>query len=330
MMNDLLSIVIPTYNRPEKLARTIRLLLPQIQKFKVRILIIDNASEKNVDTKNFENELKCGLIKIKQNRTNVGLSANLCKCFEECETEWMWLLSDDDVPDALALDQILADIEKCDSDTCYINYSTSMFQHQRTMSVTGMSEFTDSVTSRYLASNLLFISTGVYNIKHVKKSVFNGYMMCDTLAPHLAILLCTLRNTDLRVLYSPDSIVVYEMPEGGINWSMLKLFCGISSLYNLDGLQQFTGKLLKVFLLQFRWHKFGYSGIILIFSNCEIPVKWWFLQLMKALVLSSAWVRIQCLCMILVLPFASISPLRRMLSRMFSKFDSFQKIKNSV
>lgn len=312
-MNNLLSIIIPTYNRPDKLARTISLLLPQIQKLKVRILIIDNASDKLFDLKSLESKFDDQLIKIKKNTTNVGLSANICKCFEECETDWMWLLSDDDMPDSNALETILDKINQSNEHTSFINFSTVMYKHSSEILISGLSELSDYFVSRSLASNLLFISTNVYRKTHCTKHLSKGYKMCDTLAPHLAIVICCLGYDNLSALFTPSTIVEYDAPCEGIRWSSLELFCGISSLYNLHGLYYYVGKIMKIFLLQYRWHHFGLYGSVAIFTRFDIPLRWWFIQLMKTSILSNGRVRLQCVIMILLIPFALIPCFRKLI-----------------
>ncbi len=89
----LLSITIPTYNRQEQIQKQVRLLLPQLNEF-VELIVYDNNSDIPVEQLFTEEELsKFTLIR---NSTNIGADANIAKCFENCDTKWLWTLSDDD------------------------------------------------------------------------------------------------------------------------------------------------------------------------------------------------------------------------------------------
>lgn len=98
-----ITIVIPTYNRIEKLKSRIFELLPQMSKIDT-LFISDNATENfDVEIINFfKNEPR---IYFHQNKENIGANANIAKCFELVENDWMWLLSDDDCvkPNALSI-----------------------------------------------------------------------------------------------------------------------------------------------------------------------------------------------------------------------------------
>ena len=94
-----LTITIPTYNRSEALSKTVRQLLPQLTQ-ECNLLIVDNASETPAIA--VLGELLLAWpdvnIQIHRNRYNVGMCGNFMRCFELCDTEWLWILGDDDIP----------------------------------------------------------------------------------------------------------------------------------------------------------------------------------------------------------------------------------------
>lgn len=93
MEKKILTIAIPTYNRNEQIQKQIRLILPQLTD-EVKLVVYDNCSEIPVKSLFNENELQ--LFTIIRNSVNIGGDANIARCFETCETEWLWTLSDDD------------------------------------------------------------------------------------------------------------------------------------------------------------------------------------------------------------------------------------------
>src|SRR6478752_9952102 len=103
-MPEILTVAIPTFDRPLRVCERIRELLPQLNG-SVKLLIIDNNSPDDV-----ENYVRIAFpdlpenVHFRRNRSNVGLAGNICRCIEYAESEWVWLLGDDDqvMPDAIA------------------------------------------------------------------------------------------------------------------------------------------------------------------------------------------------------------------------------------
>lgn len=99
MKNSLLSICIPTFNRPEMLKNTIENLIQNIysKDFVKEILIVDN-SEKNDSKDIVENYLKnFNKIRYIKNEINIGAEGNFRKSIHESLGEYVWIIGDDDV-----------------------------------------------------------------------------------------------------------------------------------------------------------------------------------------------------------------------------------------
>jgi glycosyltransferase involved in cell wall biosynthesis len=100
MNQPLLSIVIPTYNRPEKLTELLTSVRDQsgLRKNKsiFEIIIRDNNSDINIeDTISvFKNDLS---IKFSKNKTNIGGIKNLFKVCIDANGKFVFLMSDDDL-----------------------------------------------------------------------------------------------------------------------------------------------------------------------------------------------------------------------------------------
>lgn len=94
----LLTIGIPTYNRPRLLARQLGLLVEQVasQGAEVEILVCDNASPQDVASvvEGFRTRLRH--ISYHRNATNVGLFGNVFQTYERARGRYVWFMSDDD------------------------------------------------------------------------------------------------------------------------------------------------------------------------------------------------------------------------------------------
>jgi len=234
--NPILSICIPTYNRLALLKKNITKILPQITK-ECKLIIIDNHSDYNsvIELKpildQFPN-INCELI---INKTNIGGNANILRCFELCETKWLYIIGDDDQLANNGIKRILEDIKK------YTNFYTLNYQwfpeknwnSYRPIITLGVYDFIEKIES---ISKILFISSNVYNINVLKKFLYIGYQYQMTNAPHLSILLYALAQNKNSKVFLSQFLLVYngydEVPSDS-QWNMINFFQNIRLLLDL-------------------------------------------------------------------------------------------------
>ncbi|MGL5053247.1 MAG: glycosyltransferase family 2 protein [Cetobacterium sp.] len=204
-----LTIAIPTYNRENQLKNTLNQLRNNINKNKVKILILDNCSE--YDVFKLKKEFFDLDIEIKKNVCNIGGNANIAKCFEIVETEWMWLLSDDDMPVNEVIQKILNDIETSDDKIILLKYSSEVSKESKNKEICGLENlicFLNEVSPESRFSNLLFISTSVYRVSKLKKYVVYAYQYTNAYFPQVAILFFFLeKNSNYKVKFLTELTV---------------------------------------------------------------------------------------------------------------------------
>jgi glycosyltransferase involved in cell wall biosynthesis len=106
-----LTIAIPTYNRPETVLNTVLKLLRFSNSSQVKLLVVDNGSEVNI-AQYFKNKLPDNSnLSVKRFDTNDGFYESFYRLFDECETEYMMTLSDEDCFDLSYLSQVLEILE---------------------------------------------------------------------------------------------------------------------------------------------------------------------------------------------------------------------------
>ena len=91
----LISVCIPTYNRPESLINCLNSLSLQTKK-NFEVCISDNCSKKNIKKliKPFRKKLN---IKFNRNNKNLGFALNLLKVSNMAKGDFIWFLGDDDL-----------------------------------------------------------------------------------------------------------------------------------------------------------------------------------------------------------------------------------------
>ncbi len=219
-----LTIAIPTYNRNNILRKNLSLLLPQLT-LDCKLLIFDNSSDSPVeeDLKDILNDYKDLNIKVIRNRFNIGLTGNILRCFEQCEDPWLWVLGDDDEVKGGAVKQIFFDIEN-NNEVHFINYAWDKpsLLRRKNIYTRGVGDFLDNIETLGVA---LFISTGIYNTKKIRKYLSFGYFFQTTYAPHLVMLFLS-TGDEGDCMLSNKQIVInkgFETPEA-LRWDQIFIY----------------------------------------------------------------------------------------------------------
>ena len=91
-----LSIAIPTFNRSDKLMELL-MRIEVIVPLEIPVVIRDNGSS-DESWNTIENYRKntTRLVKATKNQKNLGIDYNIFSVVEDCDTEFVWLLGDDD------------------------------------------------------------------------------------------------------------------------------------------------------------------------------------------------------------------------------------------
>jgi glycosyltransferase involved in cell wall biosynthesis len=205
----LLTVCIPTYNRAS-IATTVQALLPQLTP-EVQLKIFDNCSD--IAVTEILREHLAENISVVRNSINVGAAGNILKCFEYCDTEWMWLLSDDDKVVSNAIENILATIQRY-PDVAYIKFNSDVgdvaFDVKEEVVATGQKDFINKANN---FGNVLFLSSAVYNVQEIKKGIKAAYYFTSTFSPHVVFALAYLAiNPAGKALFSPANIANWGGP----------------------------------------------------------------------------------------------------------------------
>jgi glycosyltransferase involved in cell wall biosynthesis len=214
----ILSIVIPTYNRLPQLKTTLSLLAPQITE-DVAIVILDNASTPAVTEEALHFGISLpGHIKIRRNKYNIGGNANLVKSLEVCDSPYVWVLGDDDIPAPDSIRSIMNAIAESPESVAY----SFKFTSQRVASSTCV-ELNGLVDADYDWGELVFISNNVYNRGILMQYLEFGYEYAYSWMPLVAILLKALQQPGRTIHLSPHRLIEGNQPSDDIiSWSPIE------------------------------------------------------------------------------------------------------------
>jgi glycosyltransferase involved in cell wall biosynthesis len=198
LLNDsnqkVLTIAIPTYNRPNQIQTQLRLLLPQLNE-SLCMVIYDNCSDIAVQNLFTEDELS--KFQIIRNRVNVGGDANIARCFENCTTKWLWTLSDDDYIKENAVEIVLNEISK-NSDAVFINFNNNVY-----FKTVGFEKLSYKFRNDQVYSSSFTMSRCIYNISKLQPSLIDYYNYLSSMVGSLILVLRYVqRNNDALCIFT--------------------------------------------------------------------------------------------------------------------------------
>ena len=164
--NSLLTICIPTHNRPDEIKKQVNLLLPQLDE-RVHLVVYDNCSDTPIKSCFSENELS--KFTVIRNKVNVGGDANIARCFENCKTRWLWTLSDDDFVKKDAV-RIVLDRLRNNDEVVFFNFCRGV-----SFKSIGFDQLIEEFKDPIVFSSSFTMSSCLYDVGKLNYSLQNYY-----------------------------------------------------------------------------------------------------------------------------------------------------------
>lgn len=231
-----LSIVIPTYNRRERLKRTLDILEMQSET-DFSLIILDNCSNYDVNElilirkQEFQEK-----VKLIRNKTNIGMAGNLANSFMQDVNGWLWTLADDDIPSIYAVEDIYNEIDQMKDigiiNFCIHDLSKNMQDgYKEFASLQELLHFYDQIIldrkcRNMLQGDFIYFSNKVYNVKYIRKYFEKIVFYTYSCIPQLIPLVFMLNEKAASVCISNKKIVSYDNPEGD-HWDVIKIASGM-------------------------------------------------------------------------------------------------------
>jgi hypothetical protein len=276
----MLTIAIPTYNRHEKLYKTLSKLSELMGSWPIKIIIIDNFSTPSVAEYLAEKNYKgFNYTEIHKNNSNIGLGANLLMCFVHTSTEWLWLLGDDDLPVSACLENIFCELSKAGKNDFLIKFNSQAgdFPEHDTI-ISNEEEFVQFCSNMSYYSNILFISNSIFRTKMMQKHLRLMYEYTNTLAPHIIGILKNVSEVNqIRIINK--YISEHGVARGSDAWDHHRLCEGVLYFSDLKGHPLFKYDMVKNLFLNYFSHNKFYSQLFLYpfrYENLSLDYWRWF------------------------------------------------------
>lgn len=224
------TVAIPTYGRPDEIRLCVSALRRQTC-CRYHLLILDNASPvpASVALDGLLDDFPASSVRLVRNPVNIGGDANILRCFELCETDYLWVLGDDDLPLPDAIETVLAKL-RAYPDGLFLNFVTKMATRTCDTECRDLESFVAGIDS---FSNVLFTSTSIFCRRELTPHLRQGFHQIYSMAPHLVLLLRRLMARPGRCVLLSSQIVKWVPPKDGNRWSFVQQALGIGTLLDL-------------------------------------------------------------------------------------------------
>ena len=201
IVNPLISISIPTYNRAKFLDLCLEANIPVARAHNIQIFISDNASTDDTQLVVNRRMAEYPLIRYSRNDTNLGMDNNFEKAFKFAETEYIWLLGDSYIIPSEGIDYLL----ECISDRTRV-YDALVFNVENRVREIPAQVYADrNKLLSDIAWHMTCVASLVYNAKVIKNANFERYKNTDLV--QIGVILDCISNRDFLINWK-DSISV--------------------------------------------------------------------------------------------------------------------------
>lgn len=211
---SLLTIAIPTYNRSSRLELLLNSIAAQFQDIQnqVQVIVVNNCSTDDTEQccQKFVGRIS-GLKYIK-NDENIGAVRNVIKCFELTETQYCWVIGDDDIVRIGSLKAILDILQNINPSLLYMKskgFIDSPLREDKILTEAITPWNLDALNfGRMVHIYTTFISGMIVNKqKYLREKNSDGSMIVDTMFPQLNWVFANI-SLGGTFVYVPQSLIL--------------------------------------------------------------------------------------------------------------------------
>lgn len=230
-----LTIVIPTYNRYEKLCRQLRSLSAQGHYDNYYLVILDNHSDyslkDDINNAGFDT-LFLSNIEIVERPINTGIGYNTGSPFLYNKTKWMYAMSDDDVSTKDCLVTLLSYIHKYPN-VSWVKFPICTNIKHEDIFVRSVREFQECYDQKIFSSGEIFyIGNNLINTERLSGYLGDSFEYCSYLLGFIMSIFHQLVAGDATIILS-DRYVQEFVGDAENSWHGLSSLLKFSHLYDI-------------------------------------------------------------------------------------------------
>lgn len=232
-MDEILTVLIPTYNRKQQMQRTLDALSRQTDR-DFRVFISDNASDYSISDELLPRYSPDFVrrIDVRVQKVNLGADMNISSVLADCKTQWGWLLGDDDHIEDFAVEAIKKQINK-NSECSAIWFSISK-KTTKDIMMESLDDLIEVLKINNFNGDWIFLSNKVYNVSAAKKYFEAMFFRLYTRIPHCIPILEMLKNHQKVCVVNSVQIVAHDPFEHDITWNVNSTMTGLRTIMDYN------------------------------------------------------------------------------------------------
>ena len=141
-MSKLLTVSVPSYKRPQHLKKCLLALAPQCMEASVLLNVYDDScDDTNLDVYlELSKEFPC--LTVKYNPKNLGIDNNIDQCISDPDTDYVWVIGEDDLVIDGAIDRIVTSLKSLRPICLVVNYqyTNDDYKTRNCIAITNLSD----------------------------------------------------------------------------------------------------------------------------------------------------------------------------------------------
>lgn len=235
-MSKELTIIIPTYNRKDRLLRQLDSIACQGLIEHYHLMILDNCSdysiEEAIETHNFSGKFRNN-ITIFHRPVNTRMGYNLAGVFLFPKTKWMFIASDDDISTENCI-SILLDSIKSYPNASYIKYQFTYHCKHDDIIIHSVDDLESLYKHKYFTSgDLFYIGNNLINLQTVGDYLGTAFEDSSYLIPHVMPMLHQLVDGNAEVVFLDKHVQTYVRNISGDKWMSIQTILRFSQLFDI-------------------------------------------------------------------------------------------------
>lgn len=231
-----LTIIIPTYNRKERLLRQLDSIACQGLVEHYHLMILDNCSdysiEEAIEEHNFSEDFSNN-ITIIHRPINTRMGYNLAGVFLFPKTKWMFIASDDDISTKDCVSTLLDSI-KAHPNASYIKYQFTYNRNYDDITIHSVPELESLYKQKYFTpGDLFYIGNNLINLEAIKEYLGSAFEDCSHLIPHVMPMLHQLVDGKAEVVFSQSHVQTYVNNVSGDTWMAIPTILRFAQLFDI-------------------------------------------------------------------------------------------------
>ncbi len=257
----LLTIYIPSYNRANSLLKQLDAINNFRDKTKFKVVVNDNCSTDVKGYKEVQDYCFRNSFVYNRNEINIGADANIFNGFlNSFDSEYIWILSDDDLLKKDAIEKIITILEKNDLDILFFTHSKI---DKLEVKIWSQRDFFENNIKT--ADGATLISNVIYKSNSIKNLIPKGFQYIYTHFVHLAILIDLFKDKEINIariessqFFIPDTNLPPPEGSGGYDHSYFG-FVLLGELFEQDIKKEFINDWTNFWSLR-HWHRMYKNG----------------------------------------------------------------------